>query len=1068
MKNLEKRNKLLNKEQREAVETTEGPLMVIAGPGSGKTELLTLRVAEILKKTDTPPESILCLTFTDSASTTMKERLINLIGEDAYKVPINTFHGFCQKIIEEYPQYFYKGAGYNVASRSIRVSILEEIIEDLDYDDPLSKSYPERGYLYLKPIEEAISDLKKGGLSPDEFKEAIEENKKIIEEINPLIDKIFRERVSKETIFKVEEAIPFLENIKDKSFLSHLIPLNKIIAASLKEALEEGSKGMSKWKKDWTVKEGEGRILKDFRDLEKMESLASVYKKYEERMKREGYYDFSDMLLEVIKKMEEDENFYFSIREKYLYLLVDEFQDTNGVQMRLLNLLAKDDVDQNPNICTVGDDDQAIYKFQGAEISNILDFKRNYPQSKIVVLKKNYRSTDDILKTALEIIRRGEERLENRLPEVDKSLVSKREEKSEIVAKEFNSKEEELSFVAEKVKEKMKEINPEEIAVIARKHKHLTEALPFFREMGIPTFSERKENVLKRSEIVEIITVIKFAYYLLKGEKETADSLLSQIVTFPFWEIKREKIWKLSLETYKERVSWMEKVKKDPDFKKMVNFLEEFSIKAKHSSLEEVFDLVIGTKKGEYESPFKKYYFSKERMEKEKGECLSLLSALKRLLRAVKEYKPGKMTKIEDLVELLELHEKNDIPILDKNPLVTEKEAVFLTTAHGAKGKEFKAVFVLGCNQDNWASSRGGNMIRLSSNMPFQAIGEKKDDQLRLFYVTLTRAKNYLFFTSHKTKEDGRKTTPLEFINFLDIKEESFEVNLEALSTFNTLLPLVKEEKNFLLPLVEKYKLSATSFTKFLDVASKGPESFLEENLLRFPEKKSFFLSFGTAIHETLAEIFFTFQKEGKRLKEKEVLEIFKSFLIRENMGEKDFKKALKKGEKALISFLKEKKDQFSLENSLMEKNFRDQECRVGDIEITGKVDRMVFLDSEIVVSDFKTGRALEEWKQSGNYEKIKSWKYRNQLIFYKILIESSREYGKNYRVNKGILEFVEPNKEGEIIDLELEMERDEVERVKALIMAIGKRIKDLNFSQPKGENLEDIKEFENELLKEI
>ncbi len=1065
------RYKYLNLEQRRAVDCINGPLLVLAGPGSGKTELLSIRAGNILRETDTPPGSILCLTYTDSASTNMKERLIGLIGEEAYKIPVHTFHGFCQKIMEDYPEYFHKGVSFRLADKAIQTKFLEEILEELDYENPLSSVHPEKGFAYLKDIDSTISDIKEGGLLPDDFKKILEENSKILEEIEYFIDDIFSERVSKKNIKKVEDFISYLESMKREVHLSHIKPLNKVIASSLKVILEEENKTtlLSQWKAKYTIKDGDKRKLKDLHNIEKMKSLHSVYDKYQKKMQAHAYYDFSDMILEVIKKMENNDSFYSSLRERYLYFLVDEFQDTNGVQMRFLNLLTRD-IDNKPNICVVGDDDQGIYKFQGADISNILGFKETYSSSKVITLKNNYRSKKNILDLSYNIIKKGDSRLENILEEVDKSLLACNSGKGEIIYKNFDSEEEEISFVVEKVEERLKTVNPEEIAVIGRTHDTLTKAVPFFNNKKIPVFSERKENVLKKEHIIEIVNIMKFSNLLLEGDKNVADEFLPEILSYPFWGLKREDVWRISKEAYEKRKSWFECMKEDRELSEIANFLLDISLKSKVKPVEEIVDIIIGNKKGYFCSPFKKYYFSDKNFKEDKVNYLNLLSSLRCFIEATREHRSGDNIKVKDLIDFFNILEKNNIPLLDKSPLVSEKKAVSLITAHSAKGREFDSVFVLNCSQEVWGKGRPGGKISLFLNMPFKKAGDEKDDRLRLFYVTLTRAKNFLCLSSYIKSSNGRNFIPLEFLNDLKPDKDRKDVlikNLTMISNNFYTPPFIEKEEDVILPLIENYNLSATGFTKFLNVAKEGPQNFFEDNILRFPKKKSIPLSYGTAVHEAISEIYFNLKKTGEVLSEEEFIKVFKKALSKERLTEEDYKKVYNRGKKSLNIFYKKRKEDF-IKDYEVEKNFKEQECFLEDIKLTGKIDKMIKRGCKIEVTDFKTGKPIEKWDKKGEYERINIWKYKYQLIFYKFLLENAKDY-KKFTVDKGFLEFVEPDKEGEIVILPLDINKEDTERVKKLIVIVGRKIKNMDFPSPEKysqKKFEDIYEFENDLLK--
>jgi DNA helicase-2/ATP-dependent DNA helicase PcrA len=403
---------------------------VVAGPGSGKTEILSLRVANILQKTDTKPSNILCLTFTESAAVNMRERLSKLIGQDAYRVTIYTFHSFGSDIIGKYPEYFYNGASFSPADKLMQMEVMTEIFNSLPLNNPLKVEHPEQGYIYLESALKAISGLKKTGLMPEEFEQILAENSEFYKKINPLLQ-VFDDRISEKIYGDIKKLIKELKSFKTEKNNFGVRPLSQIVADSLERALEkcqedENTKALSAWKEKWIKKDENGkRVFKDFLNVEKLASLSKIYKKYLESMYLKGYYDFDDMLLQTIHCLEKNPVLKYELQEQYQYILVDEFQDTNEAQMRLLRIIADAEVNEGrPNIMAVGDDDQAVYKFQGAEISNILDFRDSFDGVKIVTLKNNYRSTQDILDVATHVIRKGEERLENVVPEIQKTIVA--------------------------------------------------------------------------------------------------------------------------------------------------------------------------------------------------------------------------------------------------------------------------------------------------------------------------------------------------------------------------------------------------------------------------------------------------------------------------------------------------------------------------------------------------------------------------------------------------------------------------------------------------------------------
>jgi len=555
---FEEAYKELNDEQKSAVDQIDGPVLVVAGPGSGKTQVLALRVANILKKTDTPPENILCLTFTDAAALNMRERLIGLIGERAHKVGIHTFHGFGVEIMARFPEFFYGGASFQSADEVTRTELLRDMLSNLSHDNPLSSLQPEKGYAYLEPIKRTIGYLKKGGITPDGLAKIVESNKKSLEFINPAIQEVFLSRMSTDSIKEARGLVSKLTTYAEENSSETYVSLvADSLGHAVAEAEEEGKTApLTKWKTKWVKKNDEGvLVFKDARYIEKFEALVHVYKTYQDEMYKRGYYDFDDMLLNVIGKVKESETLRYEIQEHYQYVLVDEFQDTNEAQMAILRLIGSADVHEGrPNIMAVGDDDQAIYKFQGAELSNILDFKSTWRDPAIIVLTKNYRSHQDVLDLARYIILKGEERLEEMIPEVNKELSAGRpankEAEKETSSLVFDTSAHEYSYIAREAARLIKEgTSPDEIAVIARKHKNIAEMLPYFAKEGVAIRYDQKRDVFLDPHIHQLIEMAHFVTSLadISTPAYEIDSHLPEILSYPFWNISRDVVWDISL-----------------------------------------------------------------------------------------------------------------------------------------------------------------------------------------------------------------------------------------------------------------------------------------------------------------------------------------------------------------------------------------------------------------------------------------------------------------------------------------------------------------------------------------
>ncbi|MFA5934524.1 MAG: ATP-dependent DNA helicase [Candidatus Paceibacterota bacterium] len=1139
--NFEQRYKELNKNQKRAVDTIEGPLLVVAGPGSGKTEILSLRVGKILKETQILPSNILCLTFTESATINMRNRLAGLIGSEAYRVAIHTFHNFCVQIIQKYPEYFYDGAFYSPADELTQIQILQEIFENLSAKNPLKVLHPEEGFVYLRDTLRIIGNFKKAGIEPDELNKILKHNEELLPEINEIIQSTFEERVSKEITSKVEKSLIKLSKIAEQSEKTFKSPYFHNLAFSIytslnksyTEAIEaEKTTPITAWKAKWIKKNDDGEnIFKDYINVEKLYAVYDIYSQYRKTMHERSYYDFDDMILDCLRVLENNPALKYEIQEQYQYILVDEFQDTNEAQMRILRIIADAEVNEGkPNIMAVGDDDQAVYKFQGAELSNILNFKNTFKDVQIVTMTENYRSTQDILDIASHIIKKGEERLEKLLPEIEKKLIASNEKISKgiIKRKEFQTIAHEYHYISREIKKLIDNgQKPEEIAVIARKHSQLEKIVPYFQSVKVPIRYEREQNVFKEPHIAQLIIISRFLVSLSDKNKDEADEYLPKILSFPFWNIDREIIWKISLAARRGDPTnpncfgetWLEvMLESEKEIVNIAKFLIKLGVESQSLPLEQILDEMVGAhlpvsqenEDGEdadyrgldadkcgkninnFVSPFKEYYFSKEKFEHSRAEYLSFLSSLRVFINALREYKNGEILTSKDLVEFVDLHEKNDISLNDQSPFSKLSGAVNLLTAHKAKGLEFETVFVLSCQDDIWAGRKMPSKISLPANLPIEPAGDTEDDQLRLFYVAITRAKRFLYMTSYQTKEDGKDSQKLRFLVTQNDEEEILKNEAlkniylgETFDPYETIPethevltaswldyhtpPFLGSEKDLLKTLLDDYKMPVTHLNNFLNVKKGGPQFFLEQNLLRFPQAKTPSGSYGSAIHSTLEKIVLELKKNNKTKKD-EALEWFTIFLKRERMSQKDFEEYRERGVEALNLFLNEKKGSFSKED-IVEFNFKDQGVVVEEAQLSGKIDRIVNIDQNTIeVHDYKTGKVVSEWSGKDDYEKTKIYEYERQLIFYKILVENSREFGGKKEVKKGVLEFVEPRKaDDKIIDLELILDKNKLERLLKLLGKIYKKIINLDFPDISkySKDLKGIQQFEEDILED-
>ena len=416
----------LNQAQREAVEHIEGPTLVIAGPGTGKTEILSLRIGNILTQTDSAPQNILCLTYTESGALEMRKRLLKYIGPAAYHVNIFTFHAFCNTIIQENRQIFGFYRDLQPVSQLELIDIFREMIDEIPDDHDLKRLTGNR-YFDLGRFQWLFDQLKRENKTSKELAEDIEER-----------------------IIKLKENPDYI----------------------LKRASSGGSKGDLNYKGK--------RKIQQFKTALQASEFLNLYNDKLQKLER---YDFNDMILWVIDAFQKNEELLAYYQEKFQYILVDEYQDTNGSQNDILYNLCG--YWEKPNVFVVGDDDQAIFRFQGANMSNILEFARKY-DPRIIMLTHNYRSTQRLIDWSDKLITTNQERLVNHFPEMDKHLIASgghAHDLTEPVIRIYqNAAQEESDILSQITILREEGVSLSNMAIIYRNHKQIDNLVKVFRK----------------------------------------------------------------------------------------------------------------------------------------------------------------------------------------------------------------------------------------------------------------------------------------------------------------------------------------------------------------------------------------------------------------------------------------------------------------------------------------------------------------------------------------------------------------------------------------------------------
>ena len=961
---FETRYASLNKEQKAAVDAIEGPVMVIAGPGTGKTEILTLRIANILRQTDTLPENILALTFTDSAAANMRKRLAALIGAPAYSILIETFHSFCNNVIKNYPEYFPTIIGSGNITEIESMAILEELIEDL----PLSILRPWGDHLYYaRSINKKIEELKREGIDPDQFAE----------------------------ILSHEEGV-----FKGRNDLYH-------------------EKGAYK-----------GRMKNEHKDtertIEKNKELQIIYKRYQEVLKERRLYDWSDMIMEVLHALSsenEKNDLKLYLQENHQYILVDEHQDTNNAQNKILELLC--DFHDNPNIFIVGDEKQAIFRFQGASMENFNYLKKLYPEAKLIELSQNYRSTQPILDAAHSLIP----------SRTSLSAFNKAHESpAAIKVAEFQTKKFELHFIGTTVRSLVDQgIEPQEIAVIYRSNKEAFAIADALGKHGVHYAIESDEDLLSEKFVRRFITLADaISHY---GE----DEYMVPALHLEEFGIEPLHAYRLIHESSKTKKPLYDLIETSND-EIIVRFGTMMKNFAKHS-------------KDEHLSQFM------ERILRESGILSSMIASkdaeaflgIERLFeegKRISENRPG--ATFADFMEYLNILRKHGLFI--KRPKYSlSPTSVRLMTAHRSKGLEFEYVFIVGATEGSFGPKRIPDSLPLvesiyrTSEKTDDEEGNSSEDERRLFYVALTRAKKEIWITHPVFDSNGKQILPSPFIlelredrvQKIDTKpfEETLSAEPEAMFSESTKIEGTDIDKNFVSELFALRPLSVTALNNYLDC----PWKYFYRNLLRIPSAPARHQIYGIAMHASVEDLWRT-------LKERDVDASFLSESYKRHLGllgvltKNEYEEALVRGEEALRGWFAWA--QPKLTNPVVSE--MKIECvDMGDgIQLSGALDKVEIIgDTNVIVTDYKTGK-----QKSRNYieGKTKDSKgdMKRQLQFYKLLL---RLHGR-MEMKSGVIEFLEPNDSGNYSREAFEIEEAEVEELKDTIRRVVGEIRSLSF----------------------
>lgn len=1017
--NFEEKLAKLNPQQLLAVETTEGPVMVIAGPGTGKTEILSLRIGYILKSTQASPGNILCLTYTDAASSEMRHRLIEYIGPEAYSIQVNTFHSFCNLVIQENPAVFQQARDLEPISDIDKFRLLQRLIDSFENDHPLKK-FKGQTYSNWERLLDLFSTMKKENWTPAYIYGQID-------------DYIERMRVHKEYVYQNTRKGAYEKGEQKPKFRSEV--------------------------------------------LDRMDGLKSAVKEfdhYNQLLREEGKYDYDDMLSWVYDAFMANEDLLANYQERFQYILVDEFQDTNGIQIAILQKLIDHEWLENPNVFVVGDDDQAIYRFQGANIENLIEFRQRYdPQ--IILLEENYRSSQLILNAARRIMQPVEDSLVKRIfgePKKLKAAGQYADHEQFACINAYPTASFENADIFHQLKKWYEDHTEGSIAVLYTKHALGLDLAYALKGAGVPFQTARSTDALQQPVVQHILDILNCIQRLATGA-DNDDGLLYRILHLQYLEPRNTDLQRLILAyTSKERSDkstlfmWMgDPIKLDAlQLQDRAWMDEKFQLLDESVSQYHTITLISLVE-------WVVHKFGIMRWILKQPEKFIHLYTVKSFYTFVENEAAGKSSFMaDDLIELCRMMVEYKIR-LPVQELASSPTGIHLSTLHGAKGLEYDTVFIKNFVENEWEKKRGANkqfsfpdnLIRseIQSDLPDAEINIEDNDRRRLVYVGMTRAKKDLFLTYAKQRDDGKLLTPSRYLTeigqdvtcmvtkHIATHEEILADYLAARMSGQHQVNLHLDEQE-IQRRVENYVLNVSALNQYLEC----PLKFYYEKILLIPAAEQSYFIFGSALHDALQKFF------DKRFGQKEtntglqyLLWAFDLFIDRHRhlFTSKQFTDTMAYGRKVLAQYFEEFYPTWS-DDITYQTEYRIRNIHIAGVPVTGFIDRVDKIGTDLRIYDYKTGSTHEYYKKvaspSDTYPM--GGPYWRQMVFYDLLLQKDPRIAKT--MSSGFIQAIEPDKDGKLVRREIIVSEEDRLFVTGLITDTYQKIRNMEFDKYCGE----------------
>jgi DNA helicase-2/ATP-dependent DNA helicase PcrA len=947
---MESNHAKLNSEQKKAVEHRAGPLLIVAGAGTGKTTVLIERLLFLIENKLAKPDEILITTFTEKAAGEMEDRADKLLPLGYFDIWISTFHGFCERILRENALDIGLPGDFKILTQTDQWILVRKNLEkfDLDYYRPLGN--PTK---FIHELLRHFSRLKDENISPNEYLRYAEE----LEQDNDGMLSGVKKNPKFESLNPKQIQNSKFKNQNDNSPYSGTRKL-KI----KKENIEIEIKGIEA-----------GRIIE----------LANAYHVYNQLLLDKGYFDFGDLISYTLKLFNERPNILKIYQEKFKYIMVDEFQDTNWAQYELIKMLAR----PKNNLTVVGDDDQSIYKFRGASLSNIMQFKDDYPEAEEIVLTKNYRSSQLILDKAYKFIKHNNpNRLEIRLG-IKKELISEAKIQADVKHLDFTTGDDEARGVAQEIlniKNKDPETRWSDFAILVRANDTAEKFINELTILEIPNQFVSHKGLYLKPLVMDLVAYLK----LLDNYHES--SALYRVLSMEQFKVGHEDV--ININKFARHKVWsmyeaLKNIEAIPNvsaesiahIKKLMLLVSKHSVLAKSEKTSKILISFI------YDSGLL------DNLDYDRD--VELFAYLNQFYKKIKNMEEDlSNAQLKEIVMALDMEiEAGETGSIRFD--YDDEEAVKIMTVHAAKGLEFKNVFIVNMVDKKFPTIARGEKISIPDALVRERLPEgdiHTEEERRLFYVALTRAKERLYLTSAKDYGGARDKKPSRFLVEAEVLAEVKDVkSIRKVKKENDLtrdIEMMGKERKVSIKL--DYFPDKFSFSK-IEAFNNCPFQYKLNFILGIPVLEKISFIFGKVMHNTLYDFFaslfiekkqqdlFSSSAKKKLPSQEELLKIYERHWKEDGYASKEQREEYKKKGRAMLIKLFEKYETEGWPKVLyMEKKFS---LKIGDYIFIGTVDRIDELaDGSLEIVDYKTGAPKTKLDFDG----------KKQLILYKMAVE--------------------------------------------------------------------------------